>query len=241
MSRDSEKQTQETTSSRRWWEIGSEQDRVYWDGKYAAAIAFMESRQSISSILIEVAAQHPLIDGKYPNEEFSKRLLLAVKLYTQEIEAGNTVEIYVPGSVHMFEGKLDTLSLSKAGGDFLIQQGVPPHVIRGDDLNKKYKGEEGVYNSADECFVAAGHFKDGQFGHLYSVLSPVQLLRKTLHYLEFGVLPLNHTAPSLKMFHNYIGEIFEAIPYVLFADHSLQGADSIRSKELRRSRKPKTT
>src|SRR5262249_39800186 len=143
----------------------------------------------------------------------------------------NKVEIYVPGSIHMFEGRPDKVSLSKAGSEFLGQQGLPLHLIRGDDLNERYKGEDGVYNSADECFVAASYFKDGRFGHLYSVLSPAQVFRKTLHYLEFGVLPLNYTAPSLETFHNYIGEIFEAIPYVLFVDHSLQESDSIRSKE----------
>jgi hypothetical protein len=222
----------------RWWAIGSEKDREYWEDKHIQAVSFMESRASLPAILIEVAAQHPLTDGYLPNEEFEKRLLLAKELYEQETRAGNRVEVYVPGSIHMYEGTADKISLSEAGREFLIEKGVPSESIRGDDLNKRYKGEEGVYNSADECFVSASYFKDADFGQLYSVHSPVQVFRKTLHYLEFGVLPLNFTAPAHRTFHNYIGEIFEAIPYVLFVDHSLQGRDSIRARELRESRKP---
>jgi hypothetical protein len=218
--------------------IGSKEDRAYWEEKYAKAIAFMESRQHIPATLIEVAAQHPLTDGIYPNEEFQKRLVLATELYAQETKAGNRVEIYVPGSRHVFNGKPDKISLSEAGARFLNDQGIPVFLVRGEDLNRKYKKEEGVYNSADECYVSASYFRDANFGQLFSIHSPVQVFRKTLHYLEFGVLPMNFTAPTAKMFHNYIGEIFDAIPYVLFEDHSLQGEDSVHSKELRRLRKP---
>ncbi len=220
------------------WAIGSNKEREYWEKKYAEAISFMEERSSNQTILIEVASQHPLIEGKYPNEEFSKRLLLAANLFSQETETGSKVEIYVPGSVHIFDGHKDKISLSEAGNEFLIQLGISPNLIRGDDLNQKYKGDDGVYNSADECFVAANYFKDMNFGKLYSVVSPVQIFRKTLHYMEFGVLPMNFTAPTRLMYHNYISEIFEAIPYVLFVDHDLQGINSIRAKELRKIRKP---
>jgi hypothetical protein len=220
------------------WAIGTKQDRDYWEEKYEQAVLLMESRRSIPSILIEVAAQHPLINGMYPNEEFTQRLLLAVELYRREMATGARVEIYVPGSVHMMEGKPDRVSLSSAGRQFLLEHGFPESSVKGDELNLKYKGDDGVYNSADECFVSASYFKDEGFGKLYSVLSPVQVFRKTLHYLEFGVLPLNFTAPTSLMFHNYIGEIFEAVPYVLLVDHTLQASDSIRAKELRKMRKP---
>jgi hypothetical protein len=238
MSRDSKKSDNETNLSRRNWAIGTEQDRDYWESKYKEAKSFMDSRQSFPSTLIEVAAQHPLVDGEYPNEEFEKRLLLSRQLYDQERANGNEVEIYVPGSVHMFNGKTDSISLSEAGSRFLQRISIPKEIIRGEDLNERFKGLEGVYNSADECFVTASYFKNKTFGHLFSVISPVQLFRKTLHYIEFGVLPLNFTAPSYDTFHSYIGEIFEAIPYVLFVDHNLQGKDSVRSKELRDTRKP---
>jgi hypothetical protein len=223
----------------REWAIGTKQDREYWEKKYAQAILFMESRRSTPSTLIEVAAQHPLIDGMFPNEEFARRLLLAVELFERETKTAARIEIYVPGSIHMFDGKADKVSLSSAGRQFLLERGIPGRSIKGDELNIQYKGGDGVYNSADECFVSANYFKDYGFGKLYSVLSPVQVFRKTLHYLEFGVLPLNFTAPNSVMFHNYIGEIFEAVPYVLFVDHSLQESDSIRAKEIRKIRKPR--
>jgi hypothetical protein len=225
-------------ADRRSWAIGTKEDREYWEEKYARAIRFMESRRAVPSTLIEVAAQHPLTDGLYPNEEFAQRLLLAVALHGREKARVPRVEIYVPGSLHMHDGKPDRVSLSSAGRDFLVEHGVPESSIKGDDLNLKYKGEDGVYNSADECFVSARYFKDEGFGTLYSILSPVQVFRKTLHYLEFGVLPLNVTAPTSQMFHNYIGEIFEAVPYVLFVDHDLQKPDSTRAREMRKNRKP---
>ncbi len=221
------------------WTMGTRQDREYWERKYAVARSFMELRRSIPASLIEVAAQHPLIEGEIPNEEFTKRLLLGKRLYEEESGAGKRVEIYLPGSRHVHKGVADKISLSEAGARFLLKQGVPGDVIRGDDLNNKYKGEKGVYNSADECFVASSYYKNGPFGMLLSVLSPAQVFRKTLHYIEFGVIPLNYTAPTLDTFHNYIGEIFEAIPYVLFVDHDMQGEGSIRANELRNLRAPK--
>lgn len=230
-----------STLHKRPWVIGTKQDRDYWEKKYTTAKLFMKSRYSNPSLLIEIAAQHPLVDGEKPNEEFLERLHLGKMLYDREKKKGIKVEIYVPGSLHVYKGRADKMSLSEAGVNFLSQLGIPLEVLHGDDLNMKYKGMDGVYNSADECFVAASYFKENNFGRLYSVLSPVQLFRKTLHYMEFGVLPQNYTAPVPETFHNYIGEIFEAIPYVLFVDPSMQGEGSIRSKEIREERKPKAT
>jgi hypothetical protein len=101
-----------------------------------------------------------------------------------------------------------------------------------------YKGDAGVYNSADECFVAASYFTDRGFAHLISIVSPAQLLRKVLHYAAFGVLPLTYTAPTAEMFHDYVGEIFDKIPYVLLVDHDLQSPGSTASAESRASRMP---
>ncbi|KAB8332849.1 hypothetical protein SD80_013175 [Scytonema tolypothrichoides VB-61278] len=229
----------ETFESKKSWAIGTTEDRKYWNHKYENAKSFMKSRLSIPAILIEVAAQHPLTDGEKPNEEFTRRLLLAKNLYEQESSLGKRVEVYVPGSRHVYEGVADKISLSEAGSRFLQQQGVPRDIIRGQDLNIKYKGDRGVYNSADECFVASSYFKDENFGHLFSVLSPVQVFRKTIHYIEFGVLPLNYTAPTSNTFHNYIDEIFEAVPYSLFVDPDMQSENSVRANELRCQRMPK--
>jgi hypothetical protein len=64
------------------------------------------------------------------------------------------------------------------------------------------------------------------------------MLRKTLHYIEFGVVPLNFTVPVVDEFHDYLDELFEKIPRVLFGDSRLQG-DSADAKKLRDERKPK--
>jgi hypothetical protein len=228
----------ESFESKKSWAIGTVQNRQYWEKKFEIAKCFMELRASVPNVLIEVAAQHPLINGEEPNEEFACRLLLAKTLYDKEQVLGKYVEIYVPGSRHVYEGVSDKISLSEAGSIFLEQQGVSREVIHGDDLNFKYKGDKGVYNSADECFVASSYFKDGGFGCLFSVLSSVQVFRKTLHYIEFGVLPLNYTAPTLNTFHDYIDEIFEAVPYALFIDPDMQSENSERANELRRLRIP---
>jgi hypothetical protein len=69
-------------------------------------------------------------------------------------------------------------------------------------------------------------------------VSPAQLLRKTLHYIACGVVPLNYTAPTEKSYHNYMEEVFEHIPNTLFLDHDLQSPESSRGKELRARRMP---
>src|SRR5262245_60896095 len=218
--------------------IGSEDDYLYWKRKYEIALEFMRSRQHSSGSLIEIAAQHPLIDGTIPNEEFEKRLLLGKSIYEKERAQGQSVQIYIPGSVHVHNGIKDKISLSRAGRVFLEGKGVPGEDLFGEALNEKYKPGKGVYNSADECYVASCYFKDSEFGRLISVCSPAQMMRKTIHYIEFGVLPLNYTAPVCESHHNYFYEIFEAIPYALFVDPSMQGEDSIKANEIRNQRAP---
>ena len=208
-----------------------------WRSKYALARSFMAKRAVNTRTLIEIAAQHPLLDGVRPNREFSARLDRGQELFYQCEAFGNYVEIYVPGSRHTFEGKPDRISLSEAGQASMIRKGILSSAIHGDDLNARYKGSEGVYGSADECFVAASHYKDGDFGTLISVCSPAQMLRKTLHYIEFGVIPLNYTVPVADGFHNYLEELFEKIPRVLSVDPRLQG-DSADARTLREERKP---
>ena len=55
--------------------------------------------QRKNKVLIEVAAQHPLINGK-PGEEFEHRLKKGIQIYNAEKEKGNNPIIYVPGSLH---------------------------------------------------------------------------------------------------------------------------------------------
>jgi hypothetical protein len=209
-----------------------------WREKYDTALAFMEFRRTNPGVLIEIAAQHPLIDGVRPGAEFAFRLECGKDLFEKLASRGYPVEIYVPGSRHEFEGRADRLTLSKAGQDYLESSGVPREVIHGDDLNEHYKGDEGVYGSADECFVASSYFRDNQFGRLMSVASPAQMLRKTLHYIAFGVLPLNYTAPTDYSYHDYLHEIFVSIPHVLLIDGTLQDSSSEEARRLRRERRP---
>jgi hypothetical protein len=213
--------------------------REQWDIKYQAAKKFMKSRHDISKVLIQVGAQHPLDQGMYPNEEFRKRLLLAKDLFLKAKEEGKEVEIYVPGSRHMHKGVADQISLSQAGVTFLINQGLNPAFIHGEDLNEKYKGKKGVYNSADECFVAACYFQDENFGQLYSVVSPLQIYRKAFHYLWFGILPLFYTAPTEETYHDYVKEIYDGIPHVRDIDPDMQSENSYRAIMARKERMPK--
>ena len=212
--------------------------REDWEEKLRRSKLLMQERGGINKILIEVAAQHPLVDGRYPNEEFKNRLLLGKKLYHLNKKSEAVIEIYVPGSRHKHQGIADKISLSQAGRDFLIENGVPAEIIHGDDLNTRYKGELGVYDSADECFVAASYFRNEGFGQLLSVVSPVQLTRKALHYIWFGVMPLLYSAPAEKSYHNWVGEVFELIPYVLGVDPSLQGPASSLANQYRQERIP---
>lgn len=210
-----------------------------WSNKYNKAKKFMETRSGGKKILIEVAAQHPLVDGIRPNEEFEKRLNLAIELYQKEIKKGNYVEFYVPGSLHQFNGVADKIELCEAGYNYLIEKGIDAKLINWHNLNKKYKGDDGVYNSADECYVASKYFVDNNFNYLYSVVSPAQMYRKTLFYIEFGVLPLNFSAPTTNTFHNYVDEIFLQLPNVLFEDHSWQEFyEGGQALETRKNRNP---
>lgn len=212
--------------------------RLAWEKKFKAAIKLIEVRQAIKKVLIEIASQHPLVNGIYPNEEFSQRLLSGKQLYQENINKGMEVEIYVPGSRHKEKGIEDKISLSEAGNNFLIKSGVPQTILHGDDLNIRYKGGEGVYNSADECFITSSYYKESNFGQILVVCSPVQALRKMLHYIWFGVIPLIYTAPTVKTYHNYLQEAYDLIPYIRDVDPSLQGKDSLLADLSRKERKP---
>lgn len=78
------------------------------------------------------------------------------KLYLKY--AANTDEpvlIYVLGSIHMDGGVAYRRSLSSAGTIYLMELGAPSESLYGDEVNIRFKDEEGVYNSSDECFVAS--------------------------------------------------------------------------------------
>jgi hypothetical protein len=86
--------------------------------------------------------------------------------------------------------------------------------------------------------VTASYYRDGPFGSLLAVVSPGQLQRKMLHYVAFGVFPLLHTAPTVPMYHDPIGEVFDALPRVLTEDAELSPGTSSWAERLRVARRP---
>lgn len=214
-----------------------ENDYAVWTEKYNRAKANTLAQSTRQGTLIEVAAQHPLLDRRFPNEEFEKRLLLGRELYLREREQGRSAKIYVPGSLHQFEGVADVVSLSRAGTEFLLAQGVPAGDLYGEDANLEFKGGDGVYNSSDECYVAVRLLETRGYGRLHCVCSSAQMMRKALSYIQFGFLPYFHTVTTDNMYHNYVDEIFKAIPILILDGQGLQG-DSSAGAEMRMSRDP---
>lgn len=215
----------------------AEKNYAIWKEKYEYSRINARECSARPGVLIEVAAQHPLLDGRRPNEEFEKRLLLGKELYDREQAKGRPVRIYVPGSPHRFEGVTDEISLSKAGTGFLMELGVPAGDLYGDDANLKFKGSEGVYNSSDECYVAVRLFEELAYGRLHCVCSSAQMMRKALSYIQFGMLPYFHTVTTDNMYHNYVDEIFKAIPILIQDGNGLQG-NSEAGEQMRRLRNP---
>ncbi|MCQ2417935.1 MAG: hypothetical protein MJ071_09040 [Oscillospiraceae bacterium] len=187
--------------------------------------------------LIEVAAQHPLQDGK-PGLEFRFRLDYAYELYQQLVQRKDAerVHIYIPGSLH----GSDACALSDAGVQYLMERGIPRENLMGDEKNREYKGNKGVYNSADECYVASIIFLNGRYRHLRVVCSPNQMMRKQLFYLQFHVIPMFYTVPveSEQLFHNPLYEVFDAIPNLLYYDKTWQDEDSFDAIRTRTERQP---
>ena len=218
--------------------------REYWMQREQTAERTMRLRKRSRRILIETAAQHPLKDGLVPDTEFAARLDRTIRLYEEKTAQGYDVEIYVPGSVHLdFDGVPDECSLSQAGCTYLLEHGIPREVLHGEDLNDRFddrREQTGVYNSADECFVAAQYFLTAEpaFGQLYCVCSPNQLMRKTLYYMQFGVIPQVVTVPVDQMFHHFLNEVYDKLPDILTNDHDCQSADSKEAHRTRQERRP---
>lgn len=210
--------------------------RPQWENWYASAERRMARRRKNDSgiDLIEIAAQHPLKDGLTPDKAFEDRLLFAMDLYEKLKKEGRQVHLYVPGSVHI----PDTVSLSSAGIRYLLESGrVDPEDILSEEINTEYKGDDGVYNSADECYVAAEIYRDGSYCDLYCVCSANQMLRKKLFYFRFGVIPQMWALPD-DSFHSDIGEVFESIPDVLLNDADWQKRTSRHFIRTRSDRMP---
>ena len=212
-------------------------DAQWWRERLIQARSAMAAAPRTGRALVEIAAQHPLRDGVQPNLEFLERLNRGVEIVQRLLADGWTVEVYVPGSRHRgADGAPDRISLSAAGTEYLRPLLTGAVLLHGEDLNQRYKAQDGVYGSADECFVTAQFYRDGGFEGLHAVVSPQQLPRKMLHYLAFGVEPMLHTAPVANPFHNIIEELFVDIPRVLHTDPSVQGPNSELARRLRTER-----
>ena len=210
-----------------------------WQNMYdKAKLITEEHRRLYEKVLIEVAAQHPLNTDGTPSSEFATRLNYSVELYNKLKQDNIAVKIFVPGSVHKYKDRVDKTSLSQSGFSYLVQSEVSSEDILGEAEIKKYKGDKGVYNSADECFVASEIFKDGDYGKLLCVCSPNQLVRKQLFYIAFGVTPFIYSVPCDEMAHDPVYELFEAIPDVIYNDHTWQDNNSPNGNRTRNERKP---
>ena len=169
-------------------------------------------------LLIEVAAQHPLKDGVYPDIEFKLRLDLGIRLYNKHKDLGNRVKIYVPGSLH----KGDKIALGDAGRNYLLRNGIDIKDILATEITEELSNGNGVYGSTEECKIASLIYNELKFKYLKCVCSPPQVMRKVLSYIEFGLLPDIHTVDCYSKFHDYIDEIFVNIPYVLVGGEVLK-------------------
>jgi len=210
----------------------------YWHNKKALSEEFMKKRRGLSKVLIEVAAQHPLVEGEYPNPEFQNRLDKALQL-SEEI-GREKVWFYSPGSLHKFNNKVDKIALSTAGKNYLTAHGIDKNHIYAENANVKYKGEDGVYNSADESYVASCIFKDDDFGRMICICSPFQIMRKTFYYMEFGLIAECYGVTAKDMFHNPISEYFGSLHYTVNIDHSWQDDNSEAAEKSRKDRKPQS-
>ena len=189
-----------------------------WKEKELEAKCKSKGRKNLyKKILVEVAAQHPLKEGKFPGEEYAKRLDIACELVDED------TYIYLPGSLHA----PDDIPLSEAGRKYLLKKGVSEDRI--------ITTEDEVYNSTDECKVASRILLENELAELICICSPAQLMRKALSYISFGVYPSFRIASCEELFHSYVEEATRNIPILLNGGEELE-----REKErLREERKPK--
>ena len=206
--------------------LTKEEAKEYWYEKQRLAQQAMEGHRECNGILIECASK-VLEDGLHPDSEFRARLDRTIELYHKLCQENEVVHIYVPGSLHKENGISDQCTLSTAGRRYLIERGIPDVIILGDRENVQYKGNEGVLNSADECFVASRIFFDGKYRELHCVCFPIQVTRKWFYYLEFGLVPLIHSVPVVDSdVMDIVTEQLRGTENVIYNDHNAQSHDS---------------
>ena len=192
-----------------------------WKSYYEKALVHTREvlhDNSKAGTLIEVSAQHPLVNGQEPNEEYKARLNKAIELYHLLKKDGVRVKIYTTGSRHTCNGVADTVSLSMAGEQYLLKQGINPSDIYAEEVEHTYMQESGIYCSEDECKATHKLFCGTNYQKLICICSPVQLMRKYLYYIKLGIAPDMVSVPCEDMFHDPIEEIFVNIPKVIYND-----------------------
>lgn len=229
--------------------LSKEQAKEYWYEKQEQARKTMRLHQRNSAVLIECASK-VLVNGLHPDFELCARLDRSIELYHKLSSSNTKVHIYVPGSLHKELVSdcstcstitsvpvyvADKCTLSTAGRCYLVERGVPDEDILGDQENELYKGDEGVLNSADECFVASNIFHKGtiikgkryDYRELHCVCSPIQVTRKWFYYLEFGLIPLIHSVPLAESdVMDIVTEQLRGTENVIYNDHNAQSHDS---------------
>lgn len=200
-----------------------DKDYLKWKDCCKKALAYTHDvlhSNNRAGTLIEVSAQHPLINGQEPNGEYKARLDKAIELYYLMKKDNREVKLYTTGSRHTYNGVADAVSLSAAGRQYLCEQGIDPSDIYAEEVEHKYMQESGIYCSEDECKATYRLFCDTGFQKLICVCSPIQLMRKYLYYIKLGIVPDMISVPCENMFHDPIEEIFVNIPKVIYNDIS---------------------
>jgi hypothetical protein len=164
--------------------------------KVAALRYARETDPGADTTLIIVAAQHPLVAGKFPGREFKERLNAAHTRYLELAIEGRKAELFLPGSRHYdsASNRTDEIALYDAAGRWLVNRGVPGHVLHGKDWIDAYS-PEGVYSGAAEIKVAAaGFINNPRFRGAEYICSPGQTSRAATYALASGI-PLAVTVP----------------------------------------------
>ena len=223
-------------------------DLNYWNWMYEHA----QPANANGLTLIEIAAQHPLKNGKEPAEEFEGRLQEAIRLYRslKNEKQDRIVKLYVPGSRHCENGKCDKLTLSQAGIEYLkkhLNEIEQLDILKEEDTNQKYM-PNGVYNSMDECYVASEIYKEllsvykSKEGQIICVCSPNQVMRKTFIYLRYGIEVMCHSVPipGKMMYHNPVWEYFGSLHKAVYSNNDWQNPENDQFIESRKSRSPRS-
>ena len=168
--------------------------------KKAEVAALRNSRENdpkATTTLLVPAAQHPLIDGKFPGTEFAKRLEAAKERYDEIVGQGGKVEFFIAGNRHYDKksGQLDKVALYDAGGRWLVDHGISPSLLHGKDWIDEYR-PRGLYSGAAEIGVTAiGFVNNQQFHSAEYFCSPGQESRAATYALAWSV-PLTIKVPE---------------------------------------------